>query len=427
MHSCLVQWEGASGFMSDGEAPDLRLSLAEEVAEDATRLRNSGKRPRSPAHHSARPAAHATLNVRRRSADAIDARHQSRVWRQRWTVARHPWRIGGTSAAVDARGARALRTRRARRTARRGDTARAAPSVARGAEATEPGLRQDRPRPFAGTAHARAGTRRRGAQHLDLFHCQASLCHRPWIADVHAARAAPGRASRSAHDPAGPTRRRAPAGTTTAARRLSTGPRIRCATCASHDSAASGAPAGVLLRADGRGAAALGRTRQKQGTEAQSLRCESTEPGPFGTHHAGNTSKRCAVGPSLRIAPHGVTGARTRRVQRSFVLMIVLPSFTMISRAGTEHSTCIQAATHAGFDRVVFEFHGAVPGYHREYVDRPTPDCGRWRTGEGGGQRLISPSAPRPFTLSAPCDRACSSGSKLRPRCEQSGELSSAA
>jgi hypothetical protein len=36
----------------------------------------------------------------------------------------------------------------------------------------------------------------------------------------------------------------------------------------------------------------------------------------------------------------------------------------------------VRAATHPGFDRVVFEFRGAVPGYHLEYIDRPVRDCG---------------------------------------------------
>lgn len=38
--------------------------------------------------------------------------------------------------------------------------------------------------------------------------------------------------------------------------------------------------------------------------------------------------------------------------------------------------TGLRAAAHAGFDRVVFEFEGGVPGYHLEYVDRPVRDCG---------------------------------------------------
>jgi hypothetical protein len=38
--------------------------------------------------------------------------------------------------------------------------------------------------------------------------------------------------------------------------------------------------------------------------------------------------------------------------------------------------TGLRAAAHDGFDRVVFEFQGGVPGYHLEYVDRPVRDCG---------------------------------------------------
>jgi hypothetical protein len=36
----------------------------------------------------------------------------------------------------------------------------------------------------------------------------------------------------------------------------------------------------------------------------------------------------------------------------------------------------LRAAAHAGFDRVVFEFQGGVPGFHVEYVDHPVRDCG---------------------------------------------------
>jgi hypothetical protein len=35
----------------------------------------------------------------------------------------------------------------------------------------------------------------------------------------------------------------------------------------------------------------------------------------------------------------------------------------------------IRAAKHAGLDRVVFEFEGALPGYHVEYIDRPVRRC----------------------------------------------------
>jgi hypothetical protein len=36
----------------------------------------------------------------------------------------------------------------------------------------------------------------------------------------------------------------------------------------------------------------------------------------------------------------------------------------------------VRSARHDGFDRVVFEFDGPVPGYHLEYVDRPVRRCG---------------------------------------------------
>jgi hypothetical protein len=36
----------------------------------------------------------------------------------------------------------------------------------------------------------------------------------------------------------------------------------------------------------------------------------------------------------------------------------------------------VRSARHAGFDRVVFEFDGSVPGYHLEYVDKPVRRCG---------------------------------------------------
>jgi hypothetical protein len=36
----------------------------------------------------------------------------------------------------------------------------------------------------------------------------------------------------------------------------------------------------------------------------------------------------------------------------------------------------VREARHDGFDRVVFEFRGAVPGYHLEYIDKPVRDCG---------------------------------------------------
>jgi hypothetical protein len=36
----------------------------------------------------------------------------------------------------------------------------------------------------------------------------------------------------------------------------------------------------------------------------------------------------------------------------------------------------MRTATHDGFDRVVFDLQPDIPGYHVEYVDRPTYTCG---------------------------------------------------
>jgi len=43
---------------------------------------------------------------------------------------------------------------------------------------------------------------------------------------------------------------------------------------------------------------------------------------------------------------------------------------------GTATHTGIRTAGHTGFDRVVLEFGADVPGYHIEYIDRPTYACG---------------------------------------------------
>ncbi len=37
----------------------------------------------------------------------------------------------------------------------------------------------------------------------------------------------------------------------------------------------------------------------------------------------------------------------------------------------------VRLGQHAGYDRTVFEFrHGSMPGYHIEYIDKPTYSCG---------------------------------------------------
>ena len=40
----------------------------------------------------------------------------------------------------------------------------------------------------------------------------------------------------------------------------------------------------------------------------------------------------------------------------------------------------LRAAQHVGYDRVVFEFAGELPGYHIEYIDRPVRSCGSGET-----------------------------------------------
>lgn len=46
------------------------------------------------------------------------------------------------------------------------------------------------------------------------------------------------------------------------------------------------------------------------------------------------------------------------------------------SGAGAAVLRDVRTGRQAGFDRVVFEFEGSVPGYHVEYVDRPVRQCG---------------------------------------------------
>lgn len=56
----------------------------------------------------------------------------------------------------------------------------------------------------------------------------------------------------------------------------------------------------------------------------------------------------------------------------------------------------VRAARDAGRDRVVFEFRGAVPGFHLEYVDQPVRDCGagdvRAIEGDGWLEVRLSPA-----------------------------------
>jgi hypothetical protein len=42
----------------------------------------------------------------------------------------------------------------------------------------------------------------------------------------------------------------------------------------------------------------------------------------------------------------------------------------------TPRIVALRSARHDGYDRVVFEIRGPLPGYHLEYVDKPVRQCG---------------------------------------------------
>ena len=56
----------------------------------------------------------------------------------------------------------------------------------------------------------------------------------------------------------------------------------------------------------------------------------------------------------------------------------------------------MRTARNDGYDRIVFELRGAVPGYHVEYVDSPVRDCGagdvRTIAGDGWLEVRLSPA-----------------------------------
>ncbi len=62
----------------------------------------------------------------------------------------------------------------------------------------------------------------------------------------------------------------------------------------------------------------------------------------------------------------------------------------------------VRTASHAGFDRVTFEFDGLnVPGYHIEYIDRPVRECGSGHTvpvaGDGWLRVRLDPARAHEF------------------------------
>jgi hypothetical protein len=51
--------------------------------------------------------------------------------------------------------------------------------------------------------------------------------------------------------------------------------------------------------------------------------------------------------------------------------------------------TAVRVASQAGFDRIVFEFSGGLPGYQVEYVIPPTEQCGSGLPVEIAGEALL--------------------------------------
>ena len=69
--------------------------------------------------------------------------------------------------------------------------------------------------------------------------------------------------------------------------------------------------------------------------------------------------------------------------------------------------TAVRAAEQDGFDRVVFEFEGAVPGYSVRYVNRPITEDGSGETVEVKGDSVLQ-------VRMEPASGADLSGSELR-------------
>ena len=67
-------------------------------------------------------------------------------------------------------------------------------------------------------------------------------------------------------------------------------------------------------------------------------------------------------------------------------------STTPVSRAAIAERallTDVRAARHEGYDRVVFEFRGAVPGYLVEYADEPVTEDGSGEPVEINGEHVV--------------------------------------
>jgi hypothetical protein len=110
------------------------------------------------------------------------------------------------------------------------------------------------------------------------------------------------------------------------------------------------------------------------------------------------SSAACSRSKPQEAAPHSATSASARAVASATAVVSPIQSAPRASAApeplpadfrGTagilakkrdtqapSRLVDVRSARHDGFDRVVFEFDGLVPGYHLEYIDKPVRRCG---------------------------------------------------
>jgi hypothetical protein len=82
-------------------------------------------------------------------------------------------------------------------------------------------------------------------------------------------------------------------------------------------------------------------------------------------------------------------------------------------QAGNAVATLLEVRTalHDGYERMVFEFDTARPGYHIEYVDRPVRQCGSGDVVELPGDAWLSTSgSSRPTRTRRKAGRPCPTG-----------------
>jgi hypothetical protein len=109
-------------------------------------------------------------------------------------------------------------------------------------------------------------------------------------------------------------------------------------------------------------------------------------PGPVvGADSAATSSKPVVPGDasepsaatSASPAVHGGSAATPRSNASALPAHEKTAGLVEVKREGEPRIlAAVRAADHGAHDRVVFEFDGAVPGYHLEYIDKPVRDCG---------------------------------------------------